>query len=117
MTVHDLQPAVHDRLTPQQTFGLELCHRHAGALALLASLILEDDDAADEVVSETIAAVSLYADQPAARDVTRVLLARRYFESRPTVATALGTGSESMIVTAGPLNGGAESRHDVFFRQ
>src|SRR5687767_13271933 len=68
MRVHDLQPAVHERLTPQQTFGLELCHRHAGALALLASLILDDDDAADEVVSETIAEVCLFADQPAARD-------------------------------------------------
>jgi DNA-directed RNA polymerase specialized sigma24 family protein len=79
MTVDDLQPAVHERLTPQQTFGLELCHRHAGALALLASLVLDDDDAADEVVSETIAAVCLFADQPAARDVTRVLLARSVY--------------------------------------
>jgi DNA-directed RNA polymerase specialized sigma24 family protein len=79
MSVHELQPRVQERITPQQTFGLELCHRHAAALALLASLILEDDNAADEVVSETIAAVCLFADQPAAREVTRVLLARSVY--------------------------------------
>jgi DNA-directed RNA polymerase specialized sigma24 family protein len=42
----------------------------------VSSFILEDDDAADEVVSDTIAAACRYADPPDAGDVTRVHLVR-----------------------------------------
>jgi DNA-directed RNA polymerase specialized sigma24 family protein len=42
----------------------------------VSSFILEDDDAADEVVSDTIAAACRYADPPDAGDVTRVRLVR-----------------------------------------
>lgn len=56
-----------------------LCRRHAGALARVASLILGDDDAADEVVSDTIAAVCRLDDRSERHDVTRVHLVRSVY--------------------------------------
>jgi DNA-directed RNA polymerase specialized sigma24 family protein len=117
MTVHDVQPSVHERITPQQAFGFELCHRHAAALALLASLVLEDDDAADEVVSETIAAVCLFADQPEAREVTRFVLARSvYHRCLGRLATherfALAGHRASPDEARGPSDSGPRSTAD-----
>ena len=82
MTVHGVPSPTHDRVTSwqrDQALGLDLCSRHAEALARLASLILGDDDAADEVVSDTIAAVCHSADESDTRGVTRVHLARSVY--------------------------------------
>jgi DNA-directed RNA polymerase specialized sigma24 family protein len=79
LTVHGVPPPNQQGVTSwerEREFGLELCRRHAEALVRMSSFILEDDDAADEVVSDTIAAVCRYADQPDPREVTRVHLVR-----------------------------------------
>jgi DNA-directed RNA polymerase specialized sigma24 family protein len=79
MTVHGVPPPRQQGVTSserERDFGLELCRHHAEALARVSSFILDDDDAADEVVSDTIAAVCRYADQPDAGEVTRVHLVR-----------------------------------------
>lgn len=81
MTVHGVPP-IHQRVTSWQSdrnLSRELCRRHAEALTRLASLILGDDHAADEVVSDTIAAVCRHDGQPERRDVTRVHLARSVY--------------------------------------
>jgi len=80
MTVHGAPPPSLPGSTSWQrewdNHGLELCRRHAAALFRVSSFILEDDDAADEVVSDTIAAACRYADPPDAGGVTRVHLVR-----------------------------------------
>src|SRR5687768_17066171 len=79
MTVHGVPPPSQPGVIPwerERDFGLELCRRHAEALVRVSSFILGDDDAADEVVSDTIAAVCRYADQPHPGEVTRVHLVR-----------------------------------------
>jgi DNA-directed RNA polymerase specialized sigma24 family protein len=82
MTVHGAPSPPHPHVTPRQcdrSFGRELVRRHAEALARVASLILGDDDAADEVVSDTIAAVCRLDDQPEQDHVTRVRFARSVY--------------------------------------
>lgn len=82
MTVHGVPSPPHQRVSSWQcdrSFGQELCRRHGAALARVASLLLGDEDAADEVVSDTIAAVCQVDDEPERHDVTRVHLARSVY--------------------------------------
>ena len=81
MTVHGIPShrahvASHDG---ERTFGRELCRRHGAALTQVAWLLLGDDDAVDDVVSDTIAAACRLADRPDRHDVTRVHLARSVY--------------------------------------
>lgn len=86
MTVHGVRPAIRQRVTSVQrerAFGLELCRRHAQALAVVASVLLEDAEAADEIVSDTIAAACRFVDQPDSREVTHTQLARSVYHRCP----------------------------------
>ena len=82
MTVHGVPSPPHAHVASglsDRTFGRELCRRHAEALARMASLMLGDDTAADDVVSDAIAAVCRADDQPHRHDVTLVHLARSVY--------------------------------------
>lgn len=82
MTVHGIPSPRAEGVTSvecDRSLGRELCRRHGEALARVASLILGDDDAADDVVSDTIAALCRFDDQPEHRDVTRMHLARSVY--------------------------------------
>lgn len=82
MTVHGVPSPLKQRGTSRpsdRSFVRDLCRHHAEALARVASLILGDDGAADEVVSDAIAAVCLLDDQPGHHEVTRVHLARSVY--------------------------------------
>ncbi|GAA0950314.1 RNA polymerase sigma factor [Virgisporangium aurantiacum] len=82
MTVHGVRPPIRQGVTSvhrERAFGVELCRRHAEALALVASVILANNDAADEVVSDTIAAACRFVDRPDPREVTHAQLARSVY--------------------------------------
>jgi DNA-directed RNA polymerase specialized sigma24 family protein len=70
-----------------------LCRRYTVPLTLVASVILGDEAAADEVVSDTIAAACRFG-QPDSREVTHTQLARSlYHRCRGRLATYERFGS------------------------
>lgn len=82
MTIHGVPSPLQQRVMSRdcdRSFGQDLCRRHGAALARMASLILGDDHAADEVVSDTIAAACRVDDEPERRDVSLVHLARSVY--------------------------------------
>ena len=105
MTVNGVSSPLHQHVTPwrsDRNLSRELCRRHAEALVRVASLLLGDDDAADEVVSDTLAALCRLDDQPGHRDVIRVRLARSvYHRCLGRLATyerfSLGSGREASL--------------------
>jgi DNA-directed RNA polymerase specialized sigma24 family protein len=105
MTVHGVPSPLYRRVTSWQCdrdFSRELCRHHAEALARVASLLLGDDDAADEVVSDTtmtdtqraVVALVLFGDHDLTQASTTLNLSpaavTRHLRD---VASILGDGS------------------------